>query len=275
MYLDAAFNNGSGGHGYGIRLDGGTTDVLVENNVARLMRHSFLVQTGGNGNVFGYNYSTDPYGEGFGEIYTDLSVHGGFGHSNLFEGNQAQHAKIDNVHASNSSNLFFRNRLEQDIDRYTYKNELLSKGASTPHIWVHENQYYNAFLANEIGFPGANSKTQTYGFDSGRRRDNFTVCKYVTSSDGERGCGRTRETTINHGTHDYLTGQTSWDNSISERGFPASVYLSGKPVFWGSSAWPAFGPDRLSLSESDKMIPAKSRYLNSLQGQGEVCYTGN
>ncbi len=274
-YLHASFNNGGGGHGYGVRLEGGTTDVLVENNIAKLMRHSYIAQIGANGNVFGYNYSTDPYGEGFGEIFTDLSVHGGFGHSNLFEGNQAQHAKVDNIHGSNSNNVFFRNRLEQDIDNYTYKNQLMSKGASTPHIWVHENQYYNAFVANEIGFPGANSATQTVGFDSSRRRDNFTVCKYETSSDGERGCGRTRETTVNHGTHDYLTGQTTWDSSVSSRSFPNSVYLNGKPSFWGSSAWPSFGPDRLGLSENDKMIPAKARFIDAQNGRGSYCYSGN
>ncbi|MEM9773395.1 MAG: hypothetical protein AAF902_02360 [Chloroflexota bacterium] len=260
-YLDRAFNNGPGGHGYGVRLQDETTDMLVENNIGRLLRHSYLVQSGGNGNVFGYNYSADPYGEGFGEIYTDLSVHGGMGHSNLFEGNQAQHAKVDNIHASNPANVFFRNRLEMDIDHYTYKSQLMEKGASTPHIWVHENQYFNAFLANEIGFPGANKATQTKGFSDGRTRDNFTVCKFTNSSDGERGCGRTRETTVNHGTHDYLTGKTTWDSSISERGFPSSIYLSGKPSFWGNSAWPMFGPDRLGLSESQKVIPAKARYL--------------
>ena len=274
-YLDRSYNNGGGGHGYGVRLENGTTDTLVENNIARLMRHSYIAQIGANGNVFGYNYSADPYGEGFGEIYTDLSVHGGFGHSNLFEGNQAQHAKIDNIHASNSWNLFFRNRLEQDIDNYTYKSQLLSKGASTPHIWVHENQYDNTFLANEIGFPGANPATQTVGFDSGRVRDNFTVCKYETSSDGERGCGRTRSTTINHGTHDFLTGQTTWDSSISHKGFPDSAYLSSKPSFWGSSAWPTFGPDTLGSSGSQKIIPAKSRFLSAQQGNGSYCYVEN
>ncbi|MEM9774470.1 MAG: hypothetical protein AAF902_07825 [Chloroflexota bacterium] len=265
-YLDRAFNNGPGGHGYGVRLQDETTDMLVENNIGRLLRHSYLVQSGGNGNVFGYNYSADPYGEGFGEIYTDLSVHGGMGHSNLFEGNQAQHAKVDNIHASNPANVFFRNRLEQDIDNYTYKSQLMSKGASTPHIWVHENQYFNAFLANEIGFPGANKATQTKGFSDGRTRDNFTVCKFTNSSDGERGCGRTRDTTVNHGTHDYLTGRTTWDSSIHERGFPSSLYLSGKPSFWGNSVWPMFGPDRLGLSESQKVIPAKARYLS-----GDYC----
>ncbi|MEM8861248.1 MAG: hypothetical protein AAGD96_23220, partial [Chloroflexota bacterium] len=95
------------------------------------------------------------------------------------------------------------------------------------------------------------------------------VCKYITSGDGERGCGRTRDTTVNHGTYDHLTGQTTWDSSIDGRGFPASAYLSGQPDFWGSSAWPAFGPDTLQLSESQKVIPAKARFL-----QGNYCVGG-
>ncbi|MEM9774889.1 MAG: hypothetical protein AAF902_09930 [Chloroflexota bacterium] len=266
-YFDRSYNNGQNGHGYGVRLQNSTTDMLVENNIARLMRHSYITQIGANGNVFGYNYSADPFGEGFGEIYSDLSVHGGFAHSNLFEGNQAQHAKVDNIHASNAGNIFYRNRLEQDIDHYTYKDELLEKGASTPHIWIHENNYFNAFIANEISFPGANPATQTVGFDDGRTRDNLTVCKFTNSADSERGCGRTRETTVNHGTHDYLTGQTEWSNTIGESSFPHSAYLTQKPAFWGSlSPWPTFGPDLLTLSEEDKMIPAKARFL-----QGDYC----
>lgn len=269
-YLDRSFDNGGGGHGYGARLQNGTTDTLVENNIAKLLRHSYIAQIGANGNVFAYNYSADPYGESHGEIYTDLSAHGGFAHSNLFEGNQAQMAKIDNNHASSSMNIFFRNRLEQDLNSYTYKSELTSKGATTPHIWIHENQYFNSFLANEISFPGANQATQTVGFPNGNKRENFTVCKYINSSDGERGCGRTRDTTVNHGTYDYLLKQTTWDSSISKKAFPNSAYLSSKPPFWGNRAWPMFGPDMLGLSESQKVIPAKARYTAR-----NYCYLGS
>ena len=269
-YIERSYNNGPGGHGYGVRLES-ATDLLIENNIAKLMRHSYLAQVGSNGNVFGYNYSADPYGADHGEIYTDLSTHGGFAFSNLFEGNQAQQAKVDNIHASNVGNLFFRNRIEQDIDNFTHKDRLMPKGATTPQIWVHENQYYNSFLANEISFPGANPATQTRGHDSGRPRDNFTVCKYTNSSNGERGCGRTRDTTVNHGTHDYLKNETTWDNSISTRGFPASAYLNGRPSFWGSSPWPMYGPDTLSLGENQKQIPAKVRFMEASQGRGSFC----
>lgn len=269
-YLERSYNNGEGGHGYGVRLEF-STDILTENNIAKLMRHSYLAQAGSSGNVFGYNYSADPYGEGHGEIFADLNFHGGFTFSNLFEGNQAQMAKIDNYHASSTGNLFFRNRIEQDIDSFTHKNELMAKGATTPHIWIQENQYFNSALANEISFPGANRATQTLGHDSGRPRDNFTVCKYTNSSNDDRGCGRTRETTVNHGNHDYLKGETTWDSSISNRGFPASAYRNSRPSFWGNLPWPMYGPDTLGLSENQKQLPAKTRFIEASQGSISFC----
>ena len=75
-----------------------------------------------------------------------------------------------------------------------------------------------------------------------------------------------------HGTHDYLTGQTSWDSSIGATAFPASAYKSEKPSFWGNTAWPTFGPDRLGVGESSKIIPAKVRFLNAQNGNGSFCY---
>ncbi|MEM7801810.1 MAG: PT domain-containing protein, partial [Chloroflexota bacterium] len=284
-YLDGSFNHGEGGHGYGVLLEHSTTDMLVENNIGRFLRHSFVVQIGGNGNVFAYNYSIDPYGyhidddtgeRDFGEIYADLSTHGSFTFSNLFEGNQAQVAKSDNVHASNSWNFFFRNRLEQDAANYTYGEELLrlDKGKITPHLWVHDNQYYNTLLANETSFPGADPDTNTV--NSGR--DNLTICKNNDTGRSTNGCQRTRATTRNHGNYDHFSGQTVWDSSISEQNFPDSAYLGQTPDFWDSSAWPPFGPDTIgSVAESDKIIPAKSRFLNgqSTGNSSDYCYVGN
>ena len=286
-FADRSFNNGGGGHGYGFRVQSWSTDNLIENNSSELTRHSYIVQVGGNGNVFGYNHSTNVYGSvnddgSPGEIYSDLSVHGGFAFSNLFEGNQAQAAKIDNIHASNVYNTFFRNRLEQDVDTYwqRWREEHTKKGESTPHIWIHENQYFNAFLANEISFPNANRRTITRGFDDGRTRDNYTTCDFVLGSDGKEygqndpSCVRTEATTINHGTYDYLLDKETWDSSINQRDFPDSVYLSSKPDFWGSQAWPPFGPDTQNNAESQKIIPAKARFLSAKAGQGNYCYIG-
>ncbi|MEM7798719.1 MAG: CARDB domain-containing protein, partial [Chloroflexota bacterium] len=281
-YLYASFNNGGGGHGYGVVLKNQTSDTLIENNIAKLLRHSYIVQQGGNGNIFGYNYSTDTYGytdgpTDLGEIYPDLSTHGSFAHGNLFEGNQAQSAKVDNVHASNVWNFFFRNRLEQDIQNFTPANRQIlldnEKGYQTPHLWIQENQYGNTFLANELSFPGADSRTNTNGFN-GRVRYNYTECNFSYET-YVNGCTETQDTTTHSGTYDHFDSATYWDPATGVTDFPHSVYYDGPPAFWGNSAWPPFGPDVVGPNtESSQIIPAKLRFVNGSEAN-DYCYMGN
>lgn len=107
---------GGGGQGYGVSMEFGASGNLVENNVFNHLRHSILVQSGANGNVFGYNYSTDPYWkEGFfpADAAGDIVLHGNYPFANLFEGNIARNIVIDNSHGRNGMhNAFYRNRAE-------------------------------------------------------------------------------------------------------------------------------------------------------------------
>jgi hypothetical protein len=75
-----------------------------------------LLQSGANGNVLSYNYSTNPY-------WTepllpsnsagDLVLHGNWPYCNLMEGNIVQNIIIDNSHGLNGNfNTFHRNRAE-------------------------------------------------------------------------------------------------------------------------------------------------------------------
>jgi len=85
-YLHHSHDYGGGGHGYGVNLGRHATSCLVENNVFYTLRHAMLVQVGANGNVFGYNYSTETLNESGGTM-PDISVHGHYPFFNLFEGN--------------------------------------------------------------------------------------------------------------------------------------------------------------------------------------------
>jgi hypothetical protein len=89
-YFHHSHDYGGGGHGYGTNLNGHTTDCLVENNIFEHLRHSMMIQTGANGNVFGYNYSFDTYADGGSWDPPDISVHGHYPFMNLFEGNIVQ-----------------------------------------------------------------------------------------------------------------------------------------------------------------------------------------
>ena len=101
-------------HGYGITLFAHTGQCLIENNIMQHLRHSFSLQTGANGNVIAYNYSIDPNrSESPSNAGADISMHGHFPYSNLFEGNIVQNIQIDQTHGPNGPfNTFFRNRAE-------------------------------------------------------------------------------------------------------------------------------------------------------------------
>lgn len=114
-YLHNAFSYGGGGKGYGVVVQSAGSDNKIENSIFESLRHSILVQSGANGNVFAYNYSTKPYGSEMvlKDISGDMVCHGNYAHSNLFEGNICQNIIVDNSHGKNGPyNTFFRNKVE-------------------------------------------------------------------------------------------------------------------------------------------------------------------
>jgi hypothetical protein len=115
-FLHDSHDHGGGGHGYGVNLGNHVTGVLVENDIFVHLRHSMLVQVGATGNVFGYNYSIEPYqSEGGDWTPCDVSLHGHYPNMNLFEGNVVQEIDVsDYWGASGPGNTFFRNRVESE-----------------------------------------------------------------------------------------------------------------------------------------------------------------
>jgi PKD repeat protein len=107
--------DGEGTHGYGITLIDHSGDCLVEDNVFSTLRHAMMVKQGANGNVFGYNYSTNVTRS---EIPTDasgdISLHGHYPFANLFEGNIVQTIYLDLTWGpSGPFNTFLRNLTER------------------------------------------------------------------------------------------------------------------------------------------------------------------
>ena len=92
---DGFFHDGwehGGDAAYGVGCFRRSTDNLVENNVFARCRHSMIIEFGGCGNVYGYNYSRDPINENEDRtdfLMSDISLHGGGPSMNLFEGNMA------------------------------------------------------------------------------------------------------------------------------------------------------------------------------------------
>jgi len=66
-----------------------------------------------------------------------------------------------------------------------------------------------------------------------------------------------KSTTYRHGNWDAVTKSTVWDSNNSDHTLPNSLYLTSKPSWWGTAAWPAIGPD---LTPMEGQIPAKLRF---------------
>ena len=67
-------------------------------------------------------------------------------------------------------------------------------------------------------------------------------------------------TAIVHGDYDFVTGTLRWNPTLSNA-LPNSFYRAAKPAWFGSLAWPAFGPTTASPSTpSVGNIPAKACY---------------
>lgn len=115
-YFHHGIGYGGGGRAYGVIFQTASSFCLAQNNVFEHLRHSMLIQSGANGNVFGYNYSADPFWEdGFlpSNSAGDAVLHGNYTFMNLFEGNTVQNIVVDASHGSNGPyNTFFRNRAE-------------------------------------------------------------------------------------------------------------------------------------------------------------------
>lgn len=121
-YLHHCYTYGDKGHGYGIVLGGAlTTKCLIENNIFRKFRHAMILSNAPSDNVFGYNYTTEPYSTetylGISDWPSDMCLHGHPDSTltgpakNLFEGNIGSFMHADNAWGANGLfNTYFRNR---------------------------------------------------------------------------------------------------------------------------------------------------------------------
>lgn len=228
-YFNDAHSHTGGGNGYGVEVREKATDNLVENNVFVHLRHAIALEVGACGNVFGYNYSREPYTSDD-PLYLmgDLNLHGHYSYMNLFEGNRAACIRADNIWGTNAYTTFLRNQIERP-------DEHVRTGHNA--VYVEKNNVFMNFIGNVLTHENAND-------------DNATGGVWYIDEESDT-------STLRHGNYDYITNTTEWDASITIRDIPASLYLNEKPEFFGNSPWPVTGPDCMDVGD----IPAYTRYI--------------
>ena len=141
-----------GGAGYAISLAGGSSDVLVENNIIVNACKVVVVRSCGAGSVFGYNDTDDSWdfdSPTWVEVGLNASHMAG-PHHVLFEGNYSPNLDSDYTHGNAVDLTFFRNWLSGQRRSFTDAGNVRAVGLAYGSWW-------DSVIGNVLGRPGGMS----------------------------------------------------------------------------------------------------------------------
>jgi hypothetical protein len=251
-----------GGAGYAVDLGG--SEQLVENNIVMKANKVMVARSAGAGSVVAYNYMDDGYiatTEGWIEIGLNASHMVG-PHHVLFEGNQSFNMDNDDTHGNSTYMTYFRNwsttvrakfqsgYTGNTIDDATSPNNGPRRAAAA----MAYNRWMS-FVGNILGQSGVTTAANGYVDES----DNMSVPGAIwmlgwndiapyTADPG------VKATALRDGNWDWLLEKQTW-LSTSATTLPDSLYLSGRPSFFGTNPWPWVDPS----SGKTYTLPARAR----------------
>jgi len=255
-----------GGGSYNITLDTGATEILVENNISRDADKVFVARGAGPGSVVAYNYLDDGrIGSNPGWQETGLGASHYVGsHHVLFEGNWAFNADNDKTHGNANTHTYFRNHLRGA--RTFYPADAAGDHGPSRAGGATATTYYMSWVGNVLGAPGAMSG---WDYENGRLGDGAAIWKFGWDDWSPYPVDPVvTQTAIRDGNFDYLTNQVHWHGlggSGASSGLtppvnsllPNSMYMTGKPSFFGTLTWPWVDPIGVTKMFA---LPAKARY---------------
>ncbi|MEM0999285.1 MAG: right-handed parallel beta-helix repeat-containing protein [Bacteroidota bacterium] len=183
----------SGGKGYGIDVQDGSGECLIENNIFKDLRHSIVLERGANGNAIVYNYSENYRGA---DSRSDMTIHGNYPFHNLIEGNSFARIHFDRRGSCENGpyNIVFRNEVRQ-------KNIL---SGDFPNLSAIEGP--NAVIANEsekcINLYGSSSFHKSY--------DNIEYGIFCIGNHGDNGDPTPNETSLLYATRPAFLNSNSF-----------------------------------------------------------------
>lgn len=283
-YFHDGYTHSPGSTESSVFLANKTSGTLVENNALRRLHVSIMLNWGSAGNVIAYNFMDNNFDSGgYNTLFAGIAFHGSHPSFNLIEGNIAPKLEADFYWGSTSHNTLYRNWFKGAAQIIP---PLSGRGAEQPAqaYWASQAlvavdlsqtvRYFN-MIGNVIGSDRQKSLTWTLQAVAPQNRSFYTTNNhfgytfgYANLSDSGSGTGNNSlpySTAVIHGDFDYVKGTTRWDANIASRTLAASLYRTSKPLWFGSLAWPAFGP---SVSDSATIlvgtIPAKDCFDRGL-----------
>jgi hypothetical protein len=249
---------------------------LVQNNIVQQVRSAIVVNGPSSGSVYAYNFTIDDDQGGSFMWFSHWNHSAGIGMT-LSEGNIGNGYANDDIHGSHHFITRFRN----------YYNGWES-GASSQTNAMFEAAYnrYSNVIGNVLGRSGYHTQYQDTS-------SNSSLAVYIL---GYGNCCTTppiptdplvNSTAMRWGNYDTVNGAVRWVSSEVPSGInpypnpvpsthtlPPSFYLSAKPAWFGSTAWPPIGPDVTggnipSVGGYANYNPAASCFLNVMHGPAD------
>jgi hypothetical protein len=265
---DSYFHHASavvqGGGAYGISFSRHTSESLVENNIIYYMNKPLTMRASGGGNVVGYNYVDDAWTSvdtRLQETTVDMG-HTSFPYMELLEGNYSPQIATENVWGNSGWMTIFRNQATSQQQRTKqfekYQIAAISFEAEARQL----NVVGNVLGAKGVGLvyevhsnpPGAFTAAVWrlgQGVGAGAGGDNINAYENPNKPDS------TAAELFRHANWDYVHETVTWDPSISTHDLPDSLYLAGKPPFFGNATWPWVDPVGQTKAYT---LPAKARF---------------
>lgn len=277
-YFHSTRNPNPGGDGYGLALSYYAADNLYENNIVWNFNKMTVAQASGGGNVFGYNYMQD----GYGDDYRDLveiglgANHYAGNHMELFEGNESFNYSTESKFGNSALMTVFRNHFTGQ--RISAPPLQLLDASCRRMVAVDALAWWHSFVGNVLGFPNMpllggtdfhNNKFQQERFTYQTDRDwlnNYSISSTTVPvwNIGQDDPWQSElnplaiERTFRHGNFDYVTNSVIWDESTPNRTLPASMYLEESPAFFDGRPWPWVTPEKDNPISGE--LPAKVRF---------------
>jgi len=251
-----------GGGSYCISLADGSSEILVENCITVLADKMMVVRCCGAGSVFGYNYTDQGiinYSPGWVEIGLNASHMVG-PHHVLFEGNYGFNWDSDNTHGNSIYMTVFRNLLSgfrsacrnQTDDSLIDDVDQQNNGPKRC-IGAMSYSYWMTFVGNVLGTQG---KMGGWEYDRSVANGWDAPGIWLLGWDGAMIDTSVEKTAVRDGNWDWLQSKQSWHNSTPVT-LQNSLYLTGKPAFFGNCPWPWVTPEG---TVKTAVLPAQARF---------------
>jgi hypothetical protein len=281
-----------GGSGYLVGLNWAASDNLVENNVMWSGNKNIVMRATGGGNVIAYNYMDDAYGGAYPNS-PEAGLNAGHyttPHMELLEGNYSHNYKGDSFWGNSIYITVFRNHLSGLRAAHPPLNAYMHgvypymdlQGRTAVDIQAHSD--YTNLVGNVLGFRGQSLLSYNQGGYSYVQRSWLyeELVEFARNGEvpmwsigGQQAGGwtwvaTTHQTQLREGNWDWVTRSQRWHGiggtagSGKPQAIPDSLYLTGKPGFFGSNPWPWVDPASGSVSP----LPAK---LCFEQGKMPTC----